>query len=60
MSADTITIELTSLQASHTIVALQEYSKHLLAASENDPEGGEHEDYLIIQSVIRQFAEVER
>ena len=56
MTSNTITIKLTSLQASHTIAALQEYSRKLLATSEDDPEGGEHEDYLIIQSVIRQFA----
>lgn len=52
MKTDLINIKLTSLQASHAVVALQEYSKKLLSDAEKDPVGGEHEDYLIVQSII--------
>ena len=50
-------ISLTSLQISHTIVALKEYADGLLRSAESDPQGGEHEDYLIAQSVIKELAE---
>ncbi len=53
MNQDSIVIELSPLQVSHTILALKEYAKQLLKDSEDNPEGGEHEDYLILQSVIK-------
>jgi hypothetical protein len=56
MTNKSISVELTQLQASHTIVALKEYSSKLLSDAEKEPVGGEHEDYLIIQSVIKEIA----
>lgn len=53
MTVESISIELSRLQASHAIVALKEYSTKLLTDAENEPVGGEHEDYLIIQSIIK-------
>lgn len=55
MNNKSISVELSQLQASHTIVALKEYSKKLLSDAEEEPVGGEHEDYLIIQSVIKEI-----
>lgn len=45
-------LELTSLQLSHAIVAIQLHMEHLLKKADEAPEGGEHEDYLIAQSVL--------
>lgn len=56
MSTQTKSIQLTQLQISHAIVALQDHMKNLLILAENNPEGGEHEDYLIAQSVLKQLA----
>jgi hypothetical protein len=53
MENESINFELTPLQASHAILALKEYATKLLPDAENEPVGGEHEDYLIIQSVIK-------
>jgi len=53
MNNESISVELSPLQASHAIVALKEYLTKLLTNAENEPVGGEHEDYLIIQSVIK-------
>ena len=60
MNTDLLNIALTPLQASHAVVALQAYSKKLLSDAEEDPVGGEHEDYLIIQSIIEAIAEAKR
>ncbi len=49
-------IPLTQLQISHTIIAIQDYMKALLEAAEHDPQGGEHEDYLVAQSILKQLA----
>lgn len=56
MATPTKPVSLTQLQISHTIVAIQDYMKALLEAAENDPQGGEHEDYLIAQSILKQLA----
>lgn len=45
-------IELTDLQLSHAVVAVQRYMEDLLHKADHDPEGGEHEDYLVAQSVL--------
>lgn len=52
MNAETNPLNLTSLQLSHAIVAIQKHMEYLLKKAEEDPEGGEHEDYLIAQSIL--------
>jgi hypothetical protein len=56
MPSETRAVQLTPLQISHAAVAVQLYMKSLLDAEANDPQGGEHEDYLIAQSILRQLA----
>jgi len=45
-------VELTDLQVSHAIVAIQRHMEELLRKADHDPEGGEHEDYLVAQSIL--------
>lgn len=45
-------IKLTDLQISHAIAALQRDLDRILSIDDELEEGGEHEDYLIIQSII--------
>ncbi|WEN14292.1 hypothetical protein PY254_13745 [Rhodanobacter sp. AS-Z3] len=45
-------VELTDMQLSHAVVAIQSYMEDLLRKANHDPEGGEHEDYLVAQSVL--------
>ena len=52
MSIEMTIVRLTSLQMSHAIVAVQRYMDELLKKANTDPEGGEHEDYLVVQSVL--------
>jgi hypothetical protein len=53
------TIQLTPLQISHTIAAVRAHMSALLQKSQDEPEGGEHEDYLIAQSVLKILAKAE-
>jgi hypothetical protein len=50
------TVELTRTQLSSAIVAVQEYIKLLQKESAENPQGGEHEDILIAESVLRKLA----
>jgi len=45
-------LELTNLQLSHAVVAIQLYMDELLRKADQEPEGGEHEDYLVAQSIL--------
>jgi hypothetical protein len=45
-------LELTNLQLSHAVVAIQVYMDELLRKADQEPEGGEHEDYLVAQSIL--------
>jgi hypothetical protein len=45
-------VELTDMQLSHAVVAVQRYMDDLLHKADHDAEGGEHEDYLVAQSVL--------
>ena len=45
-------VELTDLQVSHAVVAIQRYMEDLLRKANHAPEGGEHEDYLVAQSTL--------
>lgn len=56
MALQFATVQLTQLQLSHAIVAVQDYMKALLVAAETDPQGGEHEDYLVAQSILKALA----
>jgi hypothetical protein len=40
------------MQLSHAVVAVQRYMEDLLQKADHDPEGGEHEDYLVAESVL--------
>ncbi|GGA39315.1 hypothetical protein GCM10010981_30710 [Dyella nitratireducens] len=51
---------MTSLQLSHTIVAVQQHMAYLMKKADEDPEGGEHEDYLIARSVLKTLQEAKR
>lgn len=53
MTPSSLVIQLTPLQASHLAVALQSHMQTLLDRAESQPEGGEHEDYLIAQSILK-------
>lgn len=52
-----ITVELSDTQISHTILALKDYSQKLLTSAEKEAIGGEHEDYLLVNSVIKALDE---
>lgn len=56
MSIEFKTVYLTSLQISHAIVAAQEYRKLLQREASEDPQGGEHEDILILDSVLSELS----
>ncbi len=45
-------VKLTDMQLSHAVVAVQRYMEDLLHRADHDAEGGEHEDYLVAQSVL--------
>jgi hypothetical protein len=47
------TIQLTPLQIAHTITALRAHVKALETKGDEDPEGGEYEDLLIAESVLK-------
>jgi hypothetical protein len=47
------TIQLTPLQIAHTITALRAHMRALEKKGDEDPEGGEYEDLLIAQSVLK-------
>ncbi len=59
MNTEPALIPLTQLQLSHAIVAIQTYMEFLLKKSEENPEGGEHEDYLIAQSILNSLTKVQ-
>ena len=46
-------IRLTPLQIAHTIAALRSHMRALEKKGDEDPEGGEHEDLLIAESVLK-------
>ena len=56
MSTEFKTAYLTRLQISNTIIAMQEYIKILQREAAEDPQGGEHEDILIAESVLRELS----
>jgi len=60
MNTETNPLNLTNLQLSHTIVAIQEHMENLLKKAEEDPEGGKHEDYLIAQSILAALKSAKR
>lgn len=45
-------VELTDMQLSHAVVAVQRYMEDLLHKADHDAEGSEHEDYLVAQSLL--------
>lgn len=47
------TIQLTPLQIAHTITALRSHMRALEKKGDEDPEGGEYEDILIAESVLK-------
>jgi hypothetical protein len=47
------TIQLTPLQIAHTITALRAHVRILEKKGDEEPEGGEYEDILIAESVLR-------
>ncbi len=53
------TIQLTRLQVSHAIAAIRTYMDMLLNRPEEEREGGEREDYLIAQSIVKVLAKAE-
>ncbi len=48
-------LKLTRLQLSSAIVAMQEFIKLLQRESADNPQGGEHEDILVAESVLREL-----
>jgi len=55
MSVEThCTVTLTRSQLTHTLVALRAYAK-LLINREGEDMGGDYEDLLIIEGIIREF-----
>lgn len=60
MSATFRQVQLTDLQLSHTIAALQRDLERLLALDDDQIVGGEHEDCLILQSVLAALKQVKR
>ncbi|WP_338847296.1 hypothetical protein V8J88_01085 [Massilia sp. W12] len=56
MNTEFKTIYLTRLQISNAIIAMQEYIKQLQREAAEDPQGGEHEDILIIESVLAEMS----
>lgn len=60
MEIELKSISLSKLQISNTIVALQEYIKILRKEAAEDPQGGEHEDILIAESVIAELVRAKR
>jgi len=53
MSRTPQTVTLTPLQIAHTITALRVHMRQLEKKGDEDPEGGEYEDILIAQSVLK-------
>ena len=56
MSIDFKVVYLTRLQISQAIVATQEYRKLLQREASENPQGGEHEDILILDSVLSELS----
>lgn len=56
MAAEFKQVFLTRLQLSNTVIALQEYIKLLQREAADDPQGGEHEDILIAESVLAELS----
>lgn len=48
-------VELSALQLEHAIVMAMSYMDRLLSKPEDEIEGGEHEDYLIAQSILKKL-----
>jgi hypothetical protein len=48
-------VQLTRLQLSSAIIAMQEYIKLLNKEAAENPQGGEHEDILVAESVLREM-----
>jgi hypothetical protein len=48
-------LQLTRLQLSSAIVGMQEFIKLLQKETADDPQGGQHEDIVIAQSVLREL-----
>ena len=55
MAIEFHSVQLTRLQLSSAIVALQKYIKLLHRESAENPQGGEHEDILVAESVLREM-----
>jgi hypothetical protein len=48
-------LQLTRLQLSSAIVGMQEFIKLLQKEASENPQGGEHEDILVAESVLREL-----
>jgi hypothetical protein len=48
-------LQLTRLQLSSAIVAVQEFIKLVQKEAAENPQGGEHEDILVAESVLREL-----
>jgi hypothetical protein len=55
MAIEVTTVQLTRRQLSSAIVALQEYIKLLQKEAADGPQGGEHEDILIAESILKEL-----
>lgn len=56
MSIEYKAIFLTKLQISQAIIATQEFIKLLQREAAEDPQGGEHEDILILESILSELS----
>lgn len=55
MNGKKYAVELTTLQLEHAIVMAMSYMDGILRKGEDEMEGGEHEDYLIAQSILKKL-----
>jgi hypothetical protein len=55
MATEVKIVQLTRRQLSSAIVALREYIKLLHKEAADGPQGGEHEDILIAESVLKEL-----
>lgn len=46
------TIQLTPLQVSHAVIAVQAYMQALLKKNREEPDGDEMNDYFVAQSIL--------
>lgn len=53
-------VHLTRMQISHNIAALQEFIKNVEISARDNPQGGEHEDILIAESIIQELSRAKK